>query len=243
MSVTNLALTDATWKVTGDSSITDTLTNGGNVAFAAKGAFKTLTTPNYVGNGGTLGFNTRLGDDASPSDRLIIDGGSATGSTSVSVANTGGAGAQTTGDGIALIVAQGGATTSGFALAAPVAAGPFQYLLFQGAPGATGDAAQTWFLRSENTSTSTPFYRPEGSIYGSLPGLARTLGVTTIGTFHERYGDQGAVRGGGGRAWGRVFGEHSEQGSSGELDTRFEGWLGGVQLGIDAFRIRGDDGA
>jgi autotransporter family porin len=51
------------------------------------------------------------------------------------------------------------------------------------------------------------------------------------------------VRGGGGRAWGRVFGEHSEQGSSGELDTRFEGWLGGVQLGIDAFRIRGNDGA
>ena len=29
----------------------------------------------------------------------------------------------------------------------------------------------------------------------------------------------------------------------GELDTRFEGWLGGVQLGIDAFRLRGDDGA
>ena len=246
LGVTDLTVDGSTWNVTGDSTITGTLTNGGSIAFAAAGPFKSITVPNYVGNGGTMGFNTQLGADASPSDQLIIDGGSATGSTGVTVANKGGAGAQTTGNGIALIVAQGGATTGGaFALAAPVAAGPFQYLLFQGteAGGGAPDDENTWFLRSHFAGTDIPFYRPEGSIYGSLPGLARTLGVTTIGTFHERYGDQGAVRGGAGRAWGRVFGEHSEQGSSGELDTRFDGWLGGVQLGIDAFRIRGDDGA
>ena len=88
-----------------------------------------------------------------------------------------------------------------------------------------------------------PLYRPETSIYAALPGMARALSVTTIATFNERYGDQAAVRDGAGRAWGRIFGEHTEQGSTGELNARFDGWASGVQLGIDAFRIRGDNGA
>lgn len=35
---------------------------------------------NYIGAGGTLAIDTRLGADASPSDRLVIDGGRGTGS-------------------------------------------------------------------------------------------------------------------------------------------------------------------
>jgi outer membrane autotransporter protein len=160
------------------------------------------------------------------------------------VHNVGGSGAMTTGAGIPIVVAENGATTvpGTFVLSAPVGAGPYQYLLFRG-PQSGGDVEEqnTWYLRS--ASGGTPFYRPEGSIYGSLPGLARSLGIATVGTFHERNGDQDVVRDGSGRAWGRIFGEHNEQGASGELDTRFAGWLGGVQLGVDAFRIRGDNGS
>ena len=113
--------------------------------------------------------------------------------------------------------------------------------MFQGGNG--GDP-NNWYLRSHAEGPGpTPFYRPEASIYGALPSMARSLGIASVSTFHERYGDQDAVRGGGGRAWGRVFGEHHNESASGELDTRFEGWLGGVQLGIDAFRIRNDNGA
>lgn len=201
----------------------------------------------YVGHGGTLQIESVLAGSGSPTDQLILSGAgaSASGTTNVAVINLNGPGALTTGNGIPIVLATGGATTSAgaFTLPAPVAAGPFQYLLFRGpTSGGTADEQNTWFLRS-HFGSNTPYYRPEASIYGALPGMARSLAIATVSTFHERYGDQDAVRGGNGRAWGRVFGEHNDQNASGHLDTRFEGWLGGVQLGIDAFRLRGDDGS
>ena len=45
------------------------------------GGFKTLTVENYARGGGTLVLNSQLGDDSSPTDRLVIDGGSASGDT------------------------------------------------------------------------------------------------------------------------------------------------------------------
>ena len=80
-----------------DSSLA-VLDNAGTVAFVApgaKGGFKTLTVNQYI-DGGLLVLNTRLGDDASPTDRLVIDGGSATGRASLRIINAGGSGAQTT---------------------------------------------------------------------------------------------------------------------------------------------------
>ena len=46
---------------------------------------------NYFGDGGTLHIELVLGDDASPSDKLVIGGGSATGVTPMQVVNLGGA--------------------------------------------------------------------------------------------------------------------------------------------------------
>jgi autotransporter family porin len=227
------------------------VTNSGAIDLTAGlgGATDRLTiVGNYVGAGGLLNLNTVLGGDGSPSDLLIIDTGAASGTTGLQVVNLGGAGALTTGNGIAVVTAQNGGTTGGtaFALAAPVAAGPFQYLLFRGPLGAgTVDEENSWFLRSqlvEPDGDVVPLYRPETSIYASLPGVARTLALSTLGTFHERYGDQSGVRGGSGRAWGRIFGEHTKQGSTGPLDAKFDGFAGGVQLGIDVARFRGDDG-
>ncbi|RUW96503.1 autotransporter outer membrane beta-barrel domain-containing protein, partial [Mesorhizobium sp. M8A.F.Ca.ET.023.01.1.1] len=67
------------------------LTNGGT------GASDRLTiSGNYVGMGGLLLLQTELGDDSSASDRLVLSGGTASGSTGIAVVNVGGAGAQTT---------------------------------------------------------------------------------------------------------------------------------------------------
>ena len=254
-SIASSATVNSAGTLSGIGSVFGGVSNFGNVMPGDGGPSGALTiTGAYVGNGGRLTINSVLGDDASPTAQLALSGptASASGNTNVVVNNVGGAGAQTTGAGIAVVVASGGATTlpTAFRLApgTVVAAGPFQYLLFRGGNG--GDS-NSWYLRShcdeafcpELGPDPAPFYRPETSIYGALPGMARSLGIASVGTFHERYGDQNAVRSAGGRAWGRVFGEHNEQGASGELDTRFEGWLGGVQLGIDAFRWRGDDGS
>ena len=71
--------------------------------------------------GGGITLNTFLGGDGSPSDQLIINGGSATGSTSLTIHNTTGPGAETTANGILVVNAIGGATTtpSAFTLANP----------------------------------------------------------------------------------------------------------------------------
>src|SRR5262249_5194370 len=60
---TNVVLQgDTTWHLTGDSNVTNLTNNASTIDFAPPigGAFKTLTTMNYVGVGGTIGLNTFL---------------------------------------------------------------------------------------------------------------------------------------------------------------------------------------
>ena len=81
----------------GYGSVTGDVTNSGVLApgnatpgFSGSpmGAF--TINGNYTGVGGTMAINTVLGGDNSPSDKLVISGGTATGSTIVHVTNVGG---------------------------------------------------------------------------------------------------------------------------------------------------------
>jgi len=225
----------STWRMTG-SSVLSSLNNAGLVAFAAPagsptltGSYKTLTTGSYVGNGGTIALNTYLGTDASPTDRLIVNGGAASGTTGLKIANTAGTGAQTTGDGIPVVVtANGGTTTaSAFHLAAPVQAGAYEYRLYRGGQG----DANGWYLRSQldptdpgdpihpsgggdgngNGSGGTLAYRPGVAGYALTPLLNADYGFSTLGKLHERVGDiynlgkqQPGNRDG---VWGRIGGQ------------------------------------
>lgn len=241
--------TVSTWNVTGDSTLTGTLTNGGVVAFANSGPFKTITTANYTGNGGQLHVNTALGGDNSATDKLIINGGAGTGSTTVSVTNKGGAGAQTT-NGIQIIQATGGATTTAgaFNLANPVTAGLYQYQLFRGPlSGGTADDQNSWYLRSQAVGPGpnpVPLYRPEGAMYGAMASLGRELMRTSMGTFHDYNGDEAVLRGsqGSGPGWGRVFGEAIEQNHGGLLSPSFKGRAYGFQSGVDLWQSETPDG-
>ena len=107
-------------------------------------------SPNYVGAGGNIVFNTFLGADNSPSDRLLINGGTATGTaTTLTIHNTTGPGEPTIANGIPVVNAINGATTAAgaFTLApGELRAGIFDYRLFQG--GITGSDPNSWFLRS-----------------------------------------------------------------------------------------------
>lgn len=148
---------DATsaWTIPASSIVSGQLTNNGLVQFTSPqgDSYKSLYVHSYTG-AGTLGINTHLGDDASPTDRLIIDGGTATGSSRIAVTNIGGPGAETSANGILIVqTANGGTTAQGaFALSAPVIAGPYEYLLERG--GATAGTENDWFLR--NTAECTP---------------------------------------------------------------------------------------
>ena len=151
---------DATsqWTVTADSMLTNDLTNHGIVAFAPPvgGNFKVLSTRNYIAGSGTVAMNTFLGGDGSPSDVLMIDGGTTTGSAGLSIANAGGPGALTAADGILVIDAVNGGTTGAdaFALSTFVVAGAYEYTLQRGSRD--GASPSSWYLRSTLDCTLAP---------------------------------------------------------------------------------------
>ena len=143
------------WTMTGNSNATNLTNNSSEIIFIPPTAdptqlssYKTLIANNYGGAGGLITLNTFLGNDTSPSDRLVINGGAATGSTALRVLNTTGPGDQTGANGILLVQTVNNATTApgAFSLAGEVRGGAYDYFLFRG--GINGNAPQDWFLRS-----------------------------------------------------------------------------------------------
>ncbi|MDB5532497.1 MAG: hypothetical protein JWO28_812, partial [Hyphomicrobiales bacterium] len=236
------------------------LTNGGSAT-----ANSLTIAGNYVGQNGNLALRTQLAGDGAPSDKLVISGGAASGTTNVSVTNAGGGGALTTGDGIMVVqTTNGGTTTAGaFSLnGGSVSAGAYEYYMFRG--GVSAGTEENFYLRSsiapvpdavpapqaaEGTpdlppppqagSAPIPLFRPEVAVYSAVPLMARQLGLATLGTFHERQGEQGLL--GGNKplsaAWARVFGEHSNQRWSGAVNPEFNGSIAGFQAGLDVVGV------
>ncbi len=313
------------------------LTNGGGEA-----ADSFTVNGNYVGDDGRLFVDTVLGEDDSPSDRLVIAGGTASGSTGVAVENRGGLGGLTTQSGILVVQALAGADTGSgtFALTGSVAAGAHEYYLFKG--GVSAGTDENWYLRSSLVNTPTPsqtapapspvepspetapeppeaevaapppappappetppdgsgiveppvlgtdaapeappapdaaevptppaepppipenaapvgvgsepptpgatlvtgdvvpLYRVEVATYSAIAPAARTATLATLGTFHERRGDQSMVDGSG--VWTRVYGMNSEQGWGGTVTPSIDGHLYGFQAGMDFIHLEG----
>jgi len=229
----------------GTFTINGTLQNAGLAQIGAVNGTpgNVLNVDSYVGAPGSrVALNTFLGADNSPSDRLVIRGGTASGASTLQVSNTGGGGALTTGDGILVVDAANGATTaaSAFGLGgARVAAGAYEYLLVKG--GATN--AQSWYLRttlppttepravaspldpappvdppsSRAPAASLPNYRVEVPLDMSVPLLANRLGLAMLGTYHDRAGEDSVTATGEGPrrmgTWGRVFGASGDAGN------------------------------
>ncbi|KLD64419.1 autotransporter outer membrane beta-barrel domain-containing protein, partial [Dyella japonica] len=120
------------WTITSSSDLQD-LALAGTAAFAAPAAddFKALVVHgNYAGNNGTLVLNTVLGDDASPTDKLVVEGDTS-GNTRLKINGVADTGAYTKNDGIE-VVQVGGKSGGAFALSGRVVAGAREYLLAQG---------------------------------------------------------------------------------------------------------------
>ena len=213
-------------------------------------------------------MNTFLGGDGSPSDKLVINGGSATGNAFLRITNAGGPGVETVANGIPVVQAiNGGSTATGaFQLANIVEAGPFDYRLFHGSVDAS--APNDWFLRDDfivpPTGPTTPpittptppittptppitalppdpppdplppgvypIIGPRLATYGVVQPIARQIGLTTLGTLHERIGDTLTVGNAGPgaegwlhSAWGRGIGQQIDNHYQAFADPRASG--------------------
>ncbi|MDO4430033.1 MAG: autotransporter outer membrane beta-barrel domain-containing protein [Lonepinella koalarum] len=122
----------------GTLSLSDNVENAGKILVGkALDLNAELTLGNYQGQAGTLYFNTRLGDDASETSKLVITG-DASGNGLIDVTNIQGEG-DLTNTGIKLIDIQGNSNAT-FTLAKRVVAGVYDYILKKQADG--------WYLAS-----------------------------------------------------------------------------------------------
>uniref|UniRef100_UPI004039ABA0 autotransporter outer membrane beta-barrel domain-containing protein n=1 Tax=Variovorax sp. BK018 TaxID=3450241 RepID=UPI004039ABA0 len=253
----------ATLDLAGHSQTLASVNNSGTVSLAGATPSTTLTvTGPWVGNGGTLRLGTALGDSSSASDRLVLSGATAaaSGKTSVQIANLGGLGALTTGNGIEVVSAINGATTTAqttkdaFSLAGGhVDAGAYEYRLY--AADANG-AGENWYLRSSTSAPApgTPAtpgipapapvitYRPEASLYAALPGQLRQGNLAMLGDLRKRVGDDDVKgtpststnpAGSDRRAWARVLSTDIDIQQGGTVSPSSKGRLTGFQAGTD----------
>jgi outer membrane autotransporter protein len=262
-----------TWNMTGNSNVTNLTNNDSTINISAPTgdptqltSYKTLTAVNYAGTGGEINLNTYLGTDGSPSDRLIINGGTAMGATSLMIHNTIGPGAETAGNGILVVNAINSGTTAAgaFTLDNPeLRAGAFDYRLFRG--GLNGSDPNDWFLRSSfivppvppgpvdpigpDPPPATlppgvwPIIGPELATDGVVQPIARQMGLQTLGTLHQRIGDTLTLANTGGEGagvarsdWARFFGQGINNSYQAFADPRASGWMGGFQGGVDLLR-------
>src|SRR3546814_20034917 len=92
-------------------------------------------------------------------------------------------------------------------------------------PGATPVAAEVGEV--------VPLYRPEVAAFVATVPVAHHLASATLGTFHERRGEQALLRGDGGAlpaTWGRVFAENSEIKWDGDVAPSLDGDLTGFYI-------------
>lgn len=140
-----------------------TLNNAGtlDMATGSTTATDTLTVHgNYVGNNGRLLLQSVLAADQSPSDKLVVSGGTLSGTTQIDITNLGGQGAFTAQDGIQVVQASDGAVSdnSAFSLNGSLSAGAYQYYLFKG--GVQAGTENSWYLRSSVLSLPLPAAAP-----------------------------------------------------------------------------------
>ncbi|MEN3931747.1 autotransporter outer membrane beta-barrel domain-containing protein [Microvirga sp. W0021] len=236
------------------------LTNSGTILLAGGMVGNTLTVNNgLTSNGGSIIMNTVFGGDDSQTDRLILNGGATTGSTSLVITNKGGSGAQTN-VGIQVVEAQNGATTTSDAFTLGIgssgyrsttgtlAIGAYDYSLVRGGNGGNADS---WYLTSEmpvvaggsgnGSGSGIPGghrYRPEAGAYQLGHQVARTMFMMSL---HDRDGYAGMSTTNREYAgWARVTAkrEHGRAGSN-AISTSADTFT--AQVGVDLFKYESPD--
>lgn len=171
------------WSMSGDSDVAALSLDNSAVAFKAPDSpYKTLTVRGgYTGNNGLIGLNTRLGDDSSPTDRLVV-AGDVSGTSGVVVTNRGGLGARTV-DGIRIIEVGGVSPGNAFRLVGDYVTSDGQQAVIGGAYAYTlrrnslRSLDGNWYLTSQFTRIDPETGLPEVDPETGLPEIDPETGL------------------------------------------------------------------
>ncbi len=234
---------DATFTIVGNLNNQGTISMDNGVA----GDRMIVTGGTYTSNGGRLLIDTVLNEGGanSQTDMLVTASTAvgAGGATRITVQQIAGSGALTSVNGIEVVsVANANQSASGaFSLDGRVAAGPYEYRLFQG--GVSDPSDGQWYLRSEKTGPGpipTPIpqklLRPEAGAYLGNQYAAQTMFLSTL---HDRMGEPQSATDGQtdsninpAAGWARIGGANVRgDGAGGQLGVKTQGEL--IQAGGD----------
>ncbi|QMG41239.1 autotransporter outer membrane beta-barrel domain-containing protein [Citrobacter freundii] len=244
--------TTSSWNMTADSLV-DEVNLAGTINFAAPSSLpmnagRTLTATSWHGQDGTVVLNTVLGDDASTTDKIVVNGDTS-GNTFMKVNNAGGGGAQTV-EGIRVVEVHG-ASDGTFTKSGRIVAGAYDYSLVK--------KGTDWFLTSlyvpppvgpeTPAEPGTPVVpvtprtpdepgirvvRPESASYTANLAAANTMFITRL---HDRLGEPQYTDALTGEKkvtsmWLRQVGGHNRwKDSSGQMSTQSNRYV--IQLGGD----------
>ncbi|MGL4767941.1 MAG: autotransporter outer membrane beta-barrel domain-containing protein [Formosimonas sp.] len=236
LNIDNTSTVDVTPNLSNASSIFGDVRNAGLMTMQERTPNDVTTiTGQYTGVAGSrLALDTVLGDDASATDRLLVNGNTS-GTTALAINNIGGTGAQTV-NGINVVQVNGTSAAGSFTLPAPIQAGSYEYVLRQGSAVDAND----WYLTSTliRTCANTPSLCPvdpqppyEKPIY--RPQVANYLAPrpALLSTLHQRMGEQRSLTTDKAQTWGQKW--LSGENSKGHDRFEYEQNQFGVQFGRD----------
>ncbi|WBM69307.1 autotransporter outer membrane beta-barrel domain-containing protein [Buttiauxella sp. WJP83] len=225
----------ATLDTGGENQTVNSLVNQGTVNLRGGDVGSTLTVNgDYVGLNGVLKIAAQQ-HSPGVADHLVINGGTATGKTLLDI-DVSQLGEQTEGDGILVVDAVNGATTTAqttkdaFTIGADhLEAGAWEYRLFAGNGLGEGE---DWFLRTS--------YRPEVPIFVTIPSTIRQGDLAVLGTLHQRVGDEqpwntSVSQDNDQRFWARYISQSTHQAFNDATASQTDSNINGMQIGFDLY--------
>lgn len=215
----------------GDDQQIAGMNNAGTVNLVSGHIGSTLAVKgNYVGDNGTINLAAQQKGREGTADKLLVDGGTVSGYTRLNI-DVSRLGAPTFGNGIEVVEARNGATTTAqstqdaFTLGADhLEAGAFEYHLFAGDVKAQGE---NWYLRTN--------YRSEVPLFNGIAQAVRTGDMMVLSNLHKRLGDENSftTNADDKRGWARYLGETGHTRLNDAAHTSLDNHMNGVQIGSD----------
>ena len=227
-------------RLQGIGTVGDTANYAGGVIAPGNSIGMLTIDGDYTGHGGVLEIEAVLGADNSSTDLLYITGDSliGTGATQVRVVNVGGAGAETTGDGIKIVEVDGVSAADAFVLSGPAIGGAYRYDLFQNGLSDLTNTDGDWYLRADGLAPTLPTYE-------SYPAVM--LGLISLPTLQQRVGDRRPDRtteAADTALWTRLEGAHARvKADSSTTEASYDSDLFQLQVGFDGEVMEGASGA
>ncbi|MDR1683866.1 MAG: autotransporter outer membrane beta-barrel domain-containing protein, partial [Elusimicrobiota bacterium] len=224
----NISLSDSLWLMKDSSNLTQLVAANSAIDLraAAPGRYNTLKVESWSGDNSSLYLNTYFDGDGTSTDKLVVDGGAATGDATLFITSVGTNGAHSAANGIKVVDLTNAAEKSAqFTLnGGRVDTGALEYTLAQAED-------ENWYLTTGGALSDT------ANAVNNIPALHLSMVKVGMNELNKRLGD---LRMDGGQAkpgvWARSYGRHLEVDEKVSATATLFGFEAGADIKLQSAR-------